>query len=112
MSRTRTYVTKETPEGVKVEDITEVEEPVMESVEEREPEPETEQKSEFIGGIVINCSRLRVRRYPELDANVICEIDAGAHVAIDNDESTEDFYKVCTETGIDGYCMKKFIKID
>ena len=112
MSRIRTYVTKETPEGVKVEDITEVEESVMESVEEHEPEPETEQKSEFIVGIVIECSRLRVRSYPELDANVICEIDAGAQVVIDNAESTEDFYKVCTETGIDGYCMKKFIKID
>ena len=112
MSRTRTYVTKETPEGVKVEDITEVEESVMESVEGYEQDPETEQKSEFIVGIVIDCSRLRVRSYPELDANVICEIDAGAQVVIDNAESTEDFYKVCTETGIDGYCMQKFIKID
>ena len=110
MSRTRTYVTKETPEGVKVEDITEVEEPVIESVEE--PDPETKQESESIVGIVSECSRLRVRSYPELDANVICEIDAGAQVVIDNAESTEDFYKVCTETGIDGYCMKKFIKID
>ena len=112
MSRTRTYVIKETPEGVNVEDITEVEESVMESVEGHEPDPETEQESESIVGIVSECSRLRVRSYPELDANVICEIDAGAQVVIDNAESTEDFYKVCTETGIDGYCMKKFIKID
>lgn len=108
MSRTRTYVTKETPEGVKVEDITEVEEPVMESVEEQEPE----QKSEPIVGIVSECSRLRVRNYPELDANVICEIDAGTQVIIDPVESTEEFYKVCTEAGIDGYCMKRFIKVD
>lgn len=110
MSRTRTYVTKETPEGVKVEDITEVEEPVMESVEEQEQEPEPE--PELITGIVSDCSRLRVRNYPGLDANVICEIDAGAQVVIDNTESTEEFYKVCTEAGIDGYCMKRFIKVD
>ena len=27
------------------------------------------------------------------------------------DESTEDFYKICTESGINGYCLKKFIEI-
>jgi hypothetical protein len=30
---------------------------------------------------------------------------------IDEKESTEEFYKVCTAAGIEGFCMKKFIAI-
>lgn len=100
MSRKNYYATEIDSEGnAEVNDVTEEIEESINAVN-------------TITGIVSDCKKLRVRNYPELDANVICEIDEGAHVAIDNSESTEDFYKVCTETGIDGYCMKKFIKID
>lgn len=62
-------------------------------------------------GVVADCSRLRVRAAANAEAEILCEIEAGKEVAIDESASTADFYKVCTEAGIDGFCMKKFIKI-
>ena len=105
MSRTTYYKTEENSEEVEVTDITE-------EIEEEIEELATEQVSESIIGIVIDCKRLRVRNAPGLDSDVICEIEAGSIVEIDEVNSTEEFYKVCTETGIDGYCMKKFIKVE
>ena len=96
MSRRVTYETKVNSEDeVIVKDIT-----------------ETEELSNPIMGIVSDCKKLRVRNAPGLDSDVICEIEAGSIVEIDEVNSTEEFYKVCTETGIDGYCMKKFIKVE
>lgn len=96
MSRRITYETKVNSEDeVVVKDIT-----------------KTEELSNPTMGIVSDCKKLRVRNYPELEANVICEIEVGSKVVIDENKSTEEFYKVCTETGIDGYCMKRFIKVE
>lgn len=96
MSRRVTYETKVNSEDeVVVKDIN-----------------ETEELSNPTMGIVSDCKKLRVRNYPELEANVICEIEVGSKVVIDENKSTEEFYKVCTETGIDGYCMKRFIKVE
>jgi len=41
---------------------------------------------------------------------VICTINCHAEVEIDELESTDDFYKICTASGVEGYCMKKFIR--
>ena len=45
--------------------------------------------------------------------DVLCVIDNGKEVTLDtsSEETFEEFYKVCTEAGIEGYCMKKFITI-
>lgn len=63
-------------------------------------------------GYVDNCVRLNVRCNPSIDADVIAEIDSGTKLMIDENESTEDFYKVCTESGIEGFCMKQFVTIE
>lgn len=62
-------------------------------------------------GIVVDCLRLNVRVAPYSDADILTVVDASTHVMIDESESVEDFYKVCTETGAEGYCMKSYIKI-
>lgn len=62
-------------------------------------------------GVVENCNKLNVREEPTLDSTVICEIDSKTELMIDEVDSTEDFYKVCTAAGIEGFCMKKFIAI-
>lgn len=62
-------------------------------------------------GIVVDCVKLNVRKSPSADATVITEIPVGTKVQIIDKESTKDFYHVCTATGIDGFCMKKFIKV-
>jgi len=63
-------------------------------------------------GIVTGCKRLNVRKESNKESDVVCIIDEGAEVVIDSKSSTtEDFYKVTTSNGVEGYCMKKFITI-
>lgn len=83
-------------------------EPVAQEVVEETP------KNESKVGIVDNCVKLNLRSEPKLDArneNVITELLAGSVVVIDEEKSTDSFYKVTTETGREGYCMKSFIGI-
>ena len=64
--------------------------------------------------IVANCEKLNLRRSPLKDsdgANIITELLPGVAVVIDEDESTPNFYKVTTETGLEGYCMRQFIEL-
>ena len=82
-------------------------EPVDQPVEEA---PKKESKV----GIVANCEKLNLRRSPLKDsdgANIITELLSGVAVVIDEDESAPDFYKVITETGLEGYCMRQFIRL-
>ena len=62
-------------------------------------------------GVVTDCVRLNVREAPNIESNVVCEIDCSSDMIVYEEESTEDFYKVCTATGVEGYCMKKYITI-
>ena len=88
-------------------------------VEEAAVEPvdrpvEEAPKKETKVGIVANCEKLNLRRSPLKDsdgANIITELLSGVAVVIDEDESTPNFYKVTTETGLEGYCMKQFIEL-
>lgn len=61
---------------------------------------------------VVTCKLLNVRKEPNRSKNVLCIIDENNEVTIDLTASTnEEFYKVTTASGVEGYCMKKFIKI-
>lgn len=64
-----------------------------------------------IVGIVANCVRLNVREEPSIESDIVTILDKGSEVHIEDSESSEDFYKICTATGIDGFCMKKFIDV-
>lgn len=90
-----------------VESTPEVE-PVVEPVVEETvtPEPEVVQPKT---GRVFGCARLNVREAPKPKANIVCEIPCHTEVEIDEDESTADFYKIHTTSGIEGFCMKTYI---
>lgn len=62
-------------------------------------------------GVVFGCSKLNVRVEPETTADIACIIDANSEVKIDRANSTKDWFKVTTASGVDGYCMRKFVKI-
>lgn len=64
-----------------------------------------------IKGVVTDCARLNVRRAPSTKSAVVCEIARDAEVVIDMDKSKPEWYSVCTESGVNGYCMKKYIQI-
>ena len=88
-------------------------------IEEAAAEPvdqpvEESAKKESKVGIVANCEKLNLRRSPLKDsggANIITELLPGVAVVIDEGESTPNFYKVITEDGLEGYCMRQFIEV-
>ena len=102
----------------------EVEEAVEEKVEEPiegqivipevepepDPEPSVEPENQKFGK-VSNCKKLNIRKLPSRDAEIVSELVEGSEVMIDEKESTALFYKICTEHGIDGYCMKDYITV-
>ena len=61
---------------------------------------------------VCNTELLNVREKPRIDSTVICVIRKEDRVLVDEPLSTDDWYKVCTENGIEGFCMKKFINVE
>lgn len=67
--------------------------------------------TQAIVGKVSECSQLYVRKEGKKESDVLCTIDKDSEVQINKVESTEEFYKVITPSGIEGYCMKKFIEI-
>ena len=62
-------------------------------------------------GVVTECVKLRVRSTPEIADNVLAEIILASEVLVDLKESTDEFYKITTEAGVEGYCMKQYINI-
>lgn len=72
-------------------------------IEESEPTP--------IKGVVVDCKKLRLRKEPNLEGEVLVLLNNGDSVTVDLDNSTEEWIKVYTENNIDGYCMRKFISI-
>ena len=96
-------------EEVVVEQV-EVKEEIVEPTPVVESTPETVEESTTVIGIVSDCARLRVRKEPSTDAEVLCELEEGSEVVVDmKAHTTHDFYKVCTAAGLEGYCMTNFI---
>lgn len=87
-----------------VEEPTVVETEVNEVVEAPVEEPKV-----VVTGVVSDCLRLNVRAEAKPDAEIVCTIDCDTEVIIDEDGSTDEFYKVCTAAGVEGFCMRKYI---
>lgn len=84
--------------------------PELEETAELEAQ-ETETESDLVIGVVTNCIRLNVREEPNVSAPIITEVDALSELMVDVGKSDEEWYSVCTEAGIEGFCMKKFVDI-
>lgn len=108
----KTTVENEVVEETAAEEIT-VEEVIAEVTATAEVEEPVEEVVETPSkvGVVTGCEKLRVRKGPNATADVICEIAKSTAVIIDEEASSNDFYKVCTESGVEGFCMKKFIAV-
>lgn len=95
----------ENEKPVETETPIETEQPVETTVEETVTKPEPKM------GVVTDCFKLNVREEPDGAANIICTLDLATEVEIDEDNSTEDFYKIYTASGVEGFCMKKFVAV-
>ena len=98
---------KVTPEELAEELIDREPEELKEESTVEEPKEDPTVK----GGTVINCGSLNVREKPEADAAVLGVINAGTFVSINKEGSTAEWFKVTTEAGLEGYCVRKFIAL-
>ena len=82
-----------------------VDEPIVEEVK---------QEIVLVDGIVSNCELLNIRKESSKDAEVLCTIGVNTMVKVDLtvDKEAEEFCKIVTPNGVEGYCMKKFITIN
>ena len=94
-----------------------VEEKVVNESQQNISDPESDidvaandETSELIG-YVTDCVKLNVREAASKDSNALCEIILNSKVIVDEENSTDDFYKVKTETDVEGYCMKHSINV-
>jgi len=96
-----------------VEQILDNNEEEIESVEEV-PKPTindgVEDNSAF--GKVYGFTKIYVRSNPNKDAEPVGIVSDTDDISIDLFHSTNDFYKVLTSNGLEGYCLKECIKID
>lgn len=71
----------------------------------------TSKNKKEVVGVVTNCDRLNIRKFPKPNAEILCDVAALSNLLIDLNNSTNEWLSVCTETGIEGYCMKKFVVV-
>ena len=91
--------------------VEEVVEPVIEEEVVVEPVIDEPEEPKEVKGVVVNCGRLNVRKEADPNAAVLKIINSGAKVKIDEEGSTDDFYKVQV-AGFTGFCMKEFIEVE
>ena len=97
-----------------------VEEETVETAVETAVEPEvvevkaveTKVEPVTITGTVANCAKLNVRAEASATAEVVCVLDAASEIEINVAKSNAEWFSVTTATGVEGYCMRKFIQAD
>lgn len=62
-------------------------------------------------GVVTNCARLNIRKSPDVNGVVICTVPAGTSLMIDPSNSTDEWFSVCNNVGIEGFCVKKYVDV-
>lgn len=60
---------------------------------------------------IVNCLRLHILSEPDANSEVVCKVRYLTEVAIDMTKSTNDFYKIYTAIGAEGFCPKEHITI-
>ena len=115
---------KETVEQVE-ETINEVEETTNEIEETTEevtnevtepevivPSIENNVENNEVIGKISGFEKLYVRKEASKDSEPVGIVTDKDDLSIDVARSTDDFYKVITSNGLEGYCVKEFVKID
>lgn len=60
---------------------------------------------------ITNCLRLHIHSEPNLDSEIVCKVRYLTELAIDLEGSTDDFYKISTAVGAEGFCQKEFVTL-
>ena len=106
---------KETEETINEvnETVEQVEETINEVEESTNEIEETkEEVTEEVIGKIIEFEKLYIRKEANKYSEPLGIVTDKDYLSIDIMHSTDDFYKVITSNGLEGYCVKEFVKID
>lgn len=98
-----------------VEESTNEIEETTEEVTEPEvivPSIENNVENNEVIGKISGFEKLYVRKEASKDSEPVGIVTDKDDLSIDVAHSTDDFYKVITSNGLEGYCVKEFVKID
>lgn len=62
-----------------------------------------------VTGTVAGCTKLNVRAKPATDAEVVTILNINSEIEIDPARSTNEWVKITTADGVEGFCMRKFV---
>lgn len=79
--------------------------------EETVDAPAPKKQPKKVKGTVVGCARLNVREQMNLKSAVLCVLPVFSEVKVIADEVHDEWYHVFTKTGIEGFCMKKYIAV-
>lgn len=65
----------------------------------------------FKSAVITNCPRIVLRDRPSLNAEPVLSLTCLTDVRVDLDRSNESFFCVITESGEEGYCLKRYIAL-
>lgn len=72
----------------------------------------TSKKVSAINGEVVGCEKLNVREEPVLSSKVLEIVSFGDQLQIDSNFYDEKFYRVKIKSGIYGYAIKDYVKMN
>ena len=70
------------------------------------------EETESLIGVVSGCAKLNIRKDPIITSEPVCIVPEKSVLLIDSDLSTDEWYKVYTEAGMEGFCMKKYVTVN
>lgn len=62
-------------------------------------------------GVIVNCMMTHIYADPDEDSAIIFCVTCLSEVMVELQFCDDEFYKVCTACGVEGYCKKKFVAI-
>lgn len=65
-----------------------------------------------MSGRVINCGKLNIRKRPTVKSAVVSTVVVGSKVTVDSKTLTDEWLGVVTESGVEGFCMSKYVTIE
>ena len=93
-------------EGVKQENR------VIENVKQKNQVTDNVETKETSKVGKVNCVALNVREQPNSETLSLVIVHKDMKLQIDTDKSTDEWFAVCTTTGIEGYCVKKYVDVE
>lgn len=107
-NKPKLYAEETVEQDVVIEEVSSVE-PVEVKMEAPQVETPKAEVETTITGTVVGCSKLNVRAKPATDADVLVILEVNSEVVIYPARSTNEWLRITTTAGVDGYCMRKFV---